>query len=378
MKIALVSPFYSVGGAESYSLNLAKALSQSKHSITLFVNSGEPKAGTSEFDEKLEISYLKSEVLPVDPGNPISLSLIRALTTEKFDIIHAHQMYSFFNIFSSLIGWTKRVPTVLTDHGGGWRLAALPQICANVPSAFAAVSEFSLQRMLHFAPKKRNRSRVVYGGVNTKVFHLSPKNNDLREQLNLADNPVVLVLGRVLPHKGIEVVIKALHLMPKNTRLLIVGQILDREYFRYLEELVNKDIDGRVTFVGEVKSQELPDYYNLCDVYVQPSLYFDYNGRYYRVSELLGLAKFEAMACGKPVLVSKVGGLPEKIVNGENGYIFEPGNEKELAQYVTDLLTDEPLRKKIGAKALTTIQKELTWNKIASSVLEFYNDLGSS
>jgi glycosyltransferase involved in cell wall biosynthesis len=368
----LVSPFHSTGGAESYSLNLSKALSQSENSVTLFVNSGKTKAGTSVYLGKLKINYLKSEVLPFDPSNPISLSLIKALTNENFDIIHIHQMYTFFNLFSSLSGWTKRIPTVLTDHGGGWRLAAIPHICANLPNAFAAVSEFSLQRMLYFAPKKRDRSRVVYGGVNTDVFHFSPKSVKLRERLALTDEYVVLYLGRVLPNKGVDVAIKALRLMPRNTRLLVVGPILDFEYFSYLKRLVSKDIERKVTFLGEVNNQDLPDYYNICDVFVQPSLYFDYHGRYHRVSELLGLAKFEAMACGKSVVVSKVGGLPEKIIKGENGYTFEPGNEKELARYVTDLLMDETLRKKVGAKALSTVQRELTWNKIASNVLEFY------
>ena len=175
MKIALVSPFHSLGGGESYSLNLARALSQSGNDVTFLVNSGKTKAGTCEYIGKLRIEYMKSEILRVDPGNPLSFSLIKGLVADDFGIIHIHQMYSFFNFASSLTGKIKRTPTVLTDHGGGWRLAAIPHICANIPDAFAAVSEFSLKQMLYFAPKKRKVSRVVYGGVNTNVFRQTQK-----------------------------------------------------------------------------------------------------------------------------------------------------------------------------------------------------------
>ena len=373
MKIALVSPVHSVGGGESYALNLSKALSYT-NAVTLFVNS-EKKAGTTDYIGKLTIRYLKSRILPVDPGNPISLSLISELMAENFDVIHAHQMYSCFNLFSSMCGRAKRIPAVLTDHGGGWRLAAIPHICANFPNAFAAVSDFSLQKMLGFAPQKKANSRVVYGGVDTEIFH--PKNTDLKERLGLTEDNVVLCLGRLLPHKGLDVAIKALRFMPKNTRLLVGGQILDLEYFRYLKKLVRENAEARVTFIGELGNRELPDYYNVCDVFVQPSLYYDYRGRYHRLSELLGLTKLEAMACGKPVVVSKVGGLPEKIEEGKNGFTFEPGNEKELARYVTELLTDSNLKEKIGANALATVEQELTWNKVASRVMEFYSYLSS-
>lgn len=127
--------------------------------------------------------------------------------------------------------------------------------------------------------------------------------------------------------------------------------------------------------MGQIHSHELPDYYNVCDVFIQPSLYLDYVGRYHRLSELLGLSKFEAMACGKPVVVSKVGGLPEKIVDGKNGYTIGPGNGKELADCVTELLVDKNLRRKVGENALSTVERELTWSKVASDVLDFYEFL---
>lgn len=373
MKIALVSPFEALGGAESYSLNLAKALSQLNNSVTLYTNSD--KTWERSSSKNLKTRYVQSRVLPVDPGNPASITLIKELLKENYDIIHAHQMYSFFNLSSSFSGWIKRIPTILTDHGGGWRLAAFPHVSANFPKGFAAVSDFSLSQMLRFAPSKREFSRVVYGGVNTNVFQPNRKNDQLSERLDLGDNRTILCLGRVLPHKGVDVVIRAFRLLPPDTKLLVVGQILDGEYLRYLKALTSKYCKGRVNFIGPINDDKLPEYYNLCDVFVQSSLYFDYRGNYHRFPELLGLAKLEAMACAKPVVVSRVGGLPEKIIHGINGYIFEPGNEEQLAYFINMLLPDQALRKKVGANGLITIQSDLTWDKVAKHNLEFYKFL---
>jgi glycosyltransferase involved in cell wall biosynthesis len=374
MNIAVVSPIDVIGGAESYSINLAKALSSQTDSVTLFVNSNRKQPNASLKIEKLTVRYLKNHILPIDPGNPVSSSLIRALTNGNFDIIHVHQMYSFFNLFSSLVGRAKRIPTVLTDHGGGWRLAAIPYICANFPHAFSAVSKFSLNNMLRFAPNKQTLSCISYGGVNTYLFHPAGKNSELYQRI-FRNDKIILCLGRILPHKGIDVVIRAFRYLPSNTKLLVVGQILDEEYLRYLKVLSNKFCKDRVIFTGSINERELPEYYNICDIFVQGSVNVDYRGQYHRVPELLGLAKLEAMACGKPVVVSTAGGLPEKIVQGENGFIFEQAKDKQLAQHLNMLLSDDLLRTKIGANGLLTIQKDLTWKKVSERNLDFYHFL---
>lgn len=81
------------------------------------------------------------------------------------------------------------------------------------------------------------------------------------------------------------------------------------------------------------------------------------------------------MACGKPVIVSKTGGLPEKITPGVNGFVFEPGNEHQLAYYINELLSDAPLKKKMGAEALAMVQRDLTWHHVALRVMKLYTSL---
>ena len=136
--------------------------------------------------------------------------------------------------------------------------------------------------------------------------------------------------------------------------------------------LANKICPKRVLFTGIVSTNMLPKFYNACDIFVLPSVYHDYSGNYHRFSELLGLVKFEAMACGKPVVVSDVGGLPEQITNGKNGYVAKAGNEFQLAKAINNLLADDTLRKIMGRAGLELVQRKFTWHNIAKHVIQCY------
>lgn len=373
MEIAIIVPFQSIGGAETYSLNLSIALSHLKNNVTMFVNSRRNKTKEYNVNENFKIKYLKSMCLPIDPGNPFSAELSKDLVRGFYDIIHVHQLFTFFNIFSCLAGKTKRIPTILTDHGGGWRLAAFPRLCAAFPDAFAAVSKFSSRWLMKWAPNKRHF--LVYGGVDTSLFHPNYEVDELKEEMELDGSYIVLCVGRVVPHKGIDVLIRTLRFLPSNTKLLIVGPIVDKQYLSYLKRISGRKYEKQVVITGAVKTKKLPLFYNLCHVFVQPSLHQDYLGRQHRFPELLGLTKLEAMACAKPVVVSNAGALPEKVVEGKNGYVTKAGDEKELAESINALLCDVKLRKKMGEAGLSLVKKELTWKATANRIVDCYESI---
>lgn len=214
MKIAVIAPFQCLGGAEVYSANLASSLSQLRNDVTFFV----PEVGEQwvhENYENLRVNSLKSGFVGNYLSSSVSFELINDLISEDYDIVHVQQLFTFYNIFSSVIGKLKGVPTVLTDHGGGERLlAAFPHICAQFPNAFAAVSNFSLQRLLRLAPDKKNC--VAYGGVNTEIFNPEYEVDELKQALGLQGFRTILSVGRILPHKGIDVLIKAFRYLPKK------------------------------------------------------------------------------------------------------------------------------------------------------------------
>lgn len=376
MKIAVVAsynPFRPinrfVGGAEVYSLNLSMKLAELNNDVTLFI--GSRYAGDFNLSHNLKIKYLKTIRVPL--GSRVPLKLVKGLTSNSYDVIHVHQLFTVFNLLSCFTGKLRNISTVLTDHGGGWKLlAAVPHFCARFPNAFAAVSNFSLRRLVGFATGKK--STIIYGGVNIDLFHPKYNVNKLKQDLNLDGFYVILCVGRLLSHKGVDVLIRALRFLPSNTKLLVVGPIQDYSYYEYMKKLVDINCPGRVIFTGEVSPKRLPEFYNVCDVFAQPSVYYDYLGNYHPSSELLGLTKLEAMACGKPVIVSDVGGLPELIVNGKNGYVVKAGDEEKLAATITSILNEENGRK-IGREGLTLVRKHYTWDSVAKRTLESYNSL---
>lgn len=105
---------------------------------------------------------------------------------------------------------------------------------------------------------------------------------------------------------------------------------------------------------------------------MRSSVNHDCFGHHYNFPELLGLVKLEAMACGKPVVVSNVGGLPELIINGTHGYIVKEGSELELAKAINAILVNDELRKEMGQNALKLMQTRFSWRKVAERIIEFY------
>ncbi len=376
MKIAIVSPTIPplskqvgvFGGAETYAFSLSREIAKKGNDVTVFSRSGKENT-LLKLNDNLTIQYMKST--KGSDVTYVSLELLKKILVSNYDVIHVHQPLTVNNILAEILAKTKRVPLVVTDHGGAWLpLATIPFITRQIPDFFASVSLFSLKSSLKYAPQKD--FAILYGGVNTDFFHPTKTLSDVNQKSPFNGYRVILTIGRITRVKGIEVLIRSLPYLPKDIKLVIAGQVHDFEYYAYLRALATKISPERIIFTGLISENELNHLLNLCDVYVQPSLYNDFLGAYHRMPELLGLARLEAMACEKPVVVSKVGGLSELIVDGWNGLCVEPSNERALADKISILLTDASFREKIGKNALSTIKNQCTWSVVAERAINCY------
>ena len=111
-------------------------------------------------------------------------------------------------------------------------------------------------------------------------------------------------------------------------------------------------------------SKDLPFYYSACDIVAVPSL-----------QEGFPVVVLEAMASGRPVVASRVGGIPEAIETGSNGILFEPGNVCELTQALVTLLDNECLRRKMGREARLVAESKYDWKKIADRYMAEFKSL---
>ena len=181
---------------------------------------------------------------------------------------------------------------------------------------------------------------------------------DARRELDLPDKRIILYVGRIEPLKGLDILLKAVALLNDTaiTHLLIVGGSLekDAELQRLNTLAVNLGISDIVTFIGSVQQEQLPAYYSASDVFVLPSWY-----------ESFGLVALEAMSCGTPVVVSRVGGLKTFVENGKTGYLVPWRCPEPFARSLETLLENPSLRHAMGSAARHKAMS-MSWTAMAT------------
>jgi len=166
-------------------------------------------------------------------------------------------------------------------------------------------------------------SRIEYDKIDVKRFHKKIKGTKIRKKYGLRKNPVLLYVGRISPHKGIDLLIKSFNLVLReipNAKLLIVGKPTFDKYFKELKKLANEN----VIFTGFVEDEELPYYYAACDVYTTATLWEGFN-----------MTVVEAQAVGKPVVAFDLGPHPEVV---KKGVLVKPKDIKMMASAILKTL----------------------------------------
>ncbi len=213
---------------------------------------------------------------------------------------------------------------------------------------------------------------IIPCGVDLKLFKPRGK-AESRAVLGLSAKRIVLLVGRIEPIKGVEVLIGAVQRMvasgEHDTQILIVGGgnkngKNDNPEAQRLQEMVNNlNLQDYVKFLPSEPQQTMPYYYSAADITVMSSYY-----------ESFGMAALESQACGTPVIASRAGGLPYTVKDNYSGLLFPTGDEEALAGALTQLLHDNDLRLKLGQQAILHAE-QFGWRSIADRVLEVYDSV---
>ena len=229
----------------------------------------------------------------------------------------------------------------------------------------SAVQKEKLERLYGFTS---DDVAVIPPGVDIHTFRpLAP--GETKVETGLPER-YVFCLSRIDANKGHDLLLYAFDVVRQSVpevHLVIGGGSLEPEQ-RELEVLstmkriiAEKDIGGRVRLTGYVSDDLLVPYYRQAECFVLPSLF-----------EPFGMTAQEAMACGIPVVASKLGGIREVISSGENGLLVDPANAEEFAGAMTTLLQDQHLRDSIGERGRQVILEGYSWEAIAQRHLDFY------
>lgn len=188
------------------------------------------------------------------------------------------------------------------------------------------------------------------------------------------DGPIVLQLGRMVPRKGVDNVIRGVarlrHRHGISARLLVVGgetrepdPVATPEIGRLMRVAADERVSDAVTFVGSRKRAELRAYYAASDVFVTTPWY-----------EPFGITPVEAMACGTPVIGANVGGIKSTVRHGETGLLVPPKDPDALGASLAQLLTDASLRSGMRRNAVRRAHAHYTWAKVANRIAAAYAD----
>jgi glycosyltransferase involved in cell wall biosynthesis len=222
------------------------------------------------------------------------------------------------------------------------------------------VSQATLDSTL--SEKYSGVKRVVYNGVDEKLFTPGDASGDWRKRLGIPRNKkIVLCVCRLVEQKGLVYLIEAMHKIDAAFVLLGRGP-LEKELLRYAA--AHGVAEKVFLYTEKVSDRELVDLYRSCDVFVLPSLY-----------EPFGMVIVEAMACGKPVIGTDVGGIPEIIREDTNGLIVPVRSARALANAVNAVLQNEDKALRFGLAGRKIVEHEFTWERTAQGYEEFYESV---
>jgi glycosyltransferase involved in cell wall biosynthesis len=272
----------------------------------------------------------------------------------RADIVHCHQQHIVMSsTAAALCRITGRRVFATELGGGGWDVSAY----VSTDRWFHGHLHISEYSRTVYGHARKPWARVILGGVDTDRFSPDP---------STSRSCTPLFVGRLLPHKGVSDLIAAL---PMNMALDIIGPSNATGY----PETLRTEAAGRpVTFRHTVDDRELVSAYRRALCLVLPSVYRTSNGQETKVPELLGQTLLEAMACGTPVICTRVASMPEIVEDGKTGFIVDPGDRRALGERLEWFAAHPVDAGEMGAAGRRTVLERFQWSQVVQRCLDAY------
>ncbi len=376
MRIVQVSPWFHphLGGVESHVYSISSELARRGHEVEVLTSRHKKDLPATEMMDGFRVTRLKPAATLL--RTPVIPRIKAALRERKADVFQSHSPPPLSAYYTSKVAKEMNVPFVLTYHCD-----------IEIPSVFGLVIEEIYRRTMGVRTMKRARKIVVttetYAATSRAIWNYAPAvipnpvdfehfrpdvdGSSVRKELGISpDAGLVLWVGRVVPHKGIEYLVEAAQHVEKAT-FLIGGEGPHLAAIRRVAR--SFDVEDRVIFSGRLPRSELPKYYAASDVFVLPSV---------SRLEAFGIVALEAMSSGKPVVVADMPGVREVVENGVEGLLCEPLNAEDLAEKVNTLLADPELRKRMGAAGRKKVTEKFGIKSVVDSLESVYREVTST
>jgi glycosyltransferase involved in cell wall biosynthesis len=367
-----VKPFR-IGGTETFARELSAQLGQRGwHSVLCFLC--EP---TEEVRRFLELPNVSFAVLPnaTDPNWQAIKNLARILRTHRPDILHLH-----YTGFLGLYPWLARCLSVrrvfFTDHSSrpaGYVAARAPfwkrtlaRIINRPLTKVISVSNYGYQCLTDLDLLPRERYELVYNGVDLSRVSPDPRRaTEFRRKYSISDERAVIVqVSWIIPEKGIADLLEAARLVLAQNRqvqFVLVGEGAYRE--QYARQAAEMGLGNHVTWTGLVQDPFGEGVYDAAEIVCQVS----------RWEEVFGWMIAEAMTYGKPVVATRVGGIPELVEDGVSGFLVTRGDTKEIAEKILLLLSNRELMTEMGRAGRLRANAKFNLRQNVTQLLRVYD-----
>ncbi len=389
MRILHVCPYFhpavSFGGVASFTFNIVSELRRRGHDVVVYTSDAGGKnlrvlpevvQGIHSFPVKRFRGLVPGSIagLFVTPG------LVRYVGGEipRFDLVHLHEYRTFQNVVVGSAAKKSSIPYVLQAHG------TLPRIGGMVfskrlfdtlfgdrilrhASGVIAMNRFEMGQIESGHPDLGGALGVIPNTVDLTSIDNAKIGKRFRGRFGIDDEArLIMYLGRLHPIKGVDVLLRAFSMVASEVKdvVLVVAGPNDGA-LSFLSSLAESlSVGNRVLFTGLLSFEDKIGALMASEFLVVPSRY-----------ELFATVILEAFACEKPVIASAIGGLPEVVIDGKSGLLFEPGNDVQLAQRIRDLLQDRDSLKAMGKQARDLACDVYAVEKVADTLEAYYGDV---
>ncbi|MHA1596623.1 MAG: glycosyltransferase [Candidatus Asgardarchaeia archaeon] len=309
--------------------------------------------------------------------NLYALNLMRVVEENKIDLIHSHFAYQ-----EGLVGLLAKrrckKPLIVSVHG--FDILCEPSVGYGIRLSrrYDRIVKFVLERAdaiiaastatfdeARSIVSDEGKVHLIFNGVDVERFNPMLDGSFIKKSLGIENKKVVFTLKGHKPVYGIEYLIRAIPIVVKERDdvVFVIGG--DGPLRDFHEDLSSKlGVRDKVIFVGRIPHDEAPYYISMSNVVVVPS-----------IQEAFGLIVSEAMACGKPVVGSDVGGIRDQIINGYDGFLVSPKSPDEIAERILWLLENPDEAKKMGQRGREIVERKFDVSKRVDKVLKLYRKL---
>jgi glycosyltransferase involved in cell wall biosynthesis len=355
-----------VGGLEKVLASIVLSLDKTKYDVQVWCLARGGDTAQALIDKGISLKILNLESY-YNPLNIIHLGL--AMKRERFQLIHAHGYFA--GTFGRLAAIMSRVPVLIahvhsTYYHYSKRNLLIEKFLSYFTDKIICVSQ-AVERFVTVNERiRKEKTCLIYNAVAPPESLLNDDfRNELRRSLGFESEAIVIaVVASLTANKGHGFLISAFRQIfstHPSVRLLIVGDGPLREQL----EIVTRQLmlDRAVVFTGI--RQDVFSLLQTADIFVLPS----------QEREGLGVALIEAMAVGLPVIGTDLGGIPEVIEDGENGFLVSPGSSEQLAEALRKLVADQALRTGMGLRGRQMYEEKFTMPKMIQQIETLYDQL---